>query len=114
DASERIRPAARLGRAAQIPCKLNCALAQAYQAVIGAAVHRCSLRTLEVGLHQCPSERNSQMSGYTTNPFSLSRPASAANWRNGARLFACSPGVNCRDRLTAGGRRIRTLGPSSD
>ena len=39
----------------------------------------------------------------------LSRPACGADWRKSARLFAYSPGVHCRDGLTAGGSRIRTL-----
>jgi hypothetical protein len=34
--------------------------------------------------------------------------------RKTARLFASSPGVQCRDRLRAGGSRIRTLGPAAD
>ena len=58
-----MRSAARLGRAVQTPRKLNGAPAQAYQAVTLARPGVVgTLRTLEVGLHQCPSERNGQMS----------------------------------------------------
>src|SRR6516225_12185610 len=54
----------RLGRAAQTPRKLNGAPAQAYQAVTLARPGVVGTpRTFEVGLHQCPSERNGQMSG---------------------------------------------------
>jgi hypothetical protein len=42
----------------------------------------------------------------------LSRPGSAADWRNSARFLTYTPGVHCRDGLTAGGKRIRTVGPS--
>src|SRR5262249_32412322 len=45
-------------------------------------------------------------------PILLSRPACSADWRKSATPFAYSPGVQCRDRLTAGGRRIRTRGPT--
>jgi hypothetical protein len=34
--------------------------------------------------------------------------------RQSAGLFADRPGVHCRDRLRAGGGRIRTLGPPSE
>ena len=40
----------------------------------------------------------------------LSRPVCRADWRKSARLFAYRPGVHCRDGLTAGGDRIRTIG----
>ena len=43
----------------------------------------------------------------------LSRPVCRADWRKSARLFAYSPGVHCRDGLSAGGSRIRTLGPGA-
>ena len=42
----------------------------------------------------------------------LSRPVCRADWRKSARLFAYSPGVHCRDGLTAGGNGIRTTGPA--
>jgi hypothetical protein len=38
-----------------------------------------------------------------------SRPVCPADWRKSARLFAYSPGVHCRDGLSAGGNWIRTF-----
>jgi len=42
----------------------------------------------------------------------LSRPVCRADWRKSARLFAYSPGVHCRDGLSAGANQIRNLGPT--
>jgi len=45
-------------------------------------------------------------------PVRFSGPNARADRRKTARLFASSPGVQCRDRLRAGGSRIRTLSPT--
>ena len=42
----------------------------------------------------------------------FSRPQPPADRRQSAGLFAYSLRVHCRDRLAAGGRRIRTAGPT--
>ena len=42
-----------------------------------------------------------------SQPVPLSRPASGADWRKSARLFAHSSGVHHRDGLTAEGTRIQ-------
>ena len=42
----------------------------------------------------------------------LSRPVCRADWRKSAGLFAYSPGVHCRDGLSAGASRIRTVSPT--
>src|SRR5215472_14415584 len=47
-------------------------------------------------------------------PILLSRPPCSADWRKSATPFAYSPGVQCRDRLTAGRRWIRTNGPAKE
>ena len=65
----------------------------------------------KVGLHQCPSEKNGQRSAGSQPARPFSRPHASADCRKNAGLSAYSPGVHCRDRLRAGGSRIRTLGP---
>ena len=47
---------------------------------------------------------------HSVRPFS--RPRARAERRETAGLSAYSPGTNCRDRLAAGGKWIRTLGPA--
>ena len=48
--------------------------------------------------------------GGAVRPFS--RPCARADRRKSAALFAYSPEIHCRDRLPAGGSRIRTFGPA--
>ena len=67
---------------------------------------------LQLGLHHCLSEKNGQMDRVLSQSIPLSRPASGADWRESARVFADSHGVHCRDRLTAGANQIRNLGPT--
>src|SRR5215467_6925594 len=61
-----------------------------------------------VGLRPTPAREKRQRgtSSRPTRPFS--RPHARADRRKTAALFASSPGVQCRDRLPAGAKWIRT------
>src|SRR6516162_1834329 len=115
DAAERIRSAARLGRAAQTPRKLNGAPAQAYQAVTlarpGVVWNASNLRG---GTASMPFREKRPDERVFSQLIPLSRPVCRADWRKSARLFAYRPGVHCRDGLSAGGSRIRTIGPARE
>jgi hypothetical protein len=54
-------------------------------------------------------EKRTKAPAHVARPFS--RPSIRTERRETARLFVYSPGILCRDRLAAGGREIRTLGP---
>ena len=56
-------------------------------------------------------KRSRSAGSQPARPFS--RPQPPADRRQSAGLFADSPGIHYRDRLRAGGRRIRTLGPGT-
>jgi hypothetical protein len=54
-------------------------------------------------------KRTKEVGSQPARPFS--RPHVRAHSRESAGLFAYSPGVQCRDRLSGGGSGIRTAGP---
>jgi len=66
----------------------------------------------EVGLHQCPSEKKAQAEPVRPLGSPVSRPDTRADRRKTAGLFAPSPGMQYKDRLPAGGSRIRTARPT--
>ena len=112
DASDRTRSAVGLDRATQTARKLS-RTTRRYAA--GRGPHRgrrvvaTGLSFAEVGLHQCPSEKQGQTKSGRSQLVPFSRPEPAPQ----PRLWSPASAGPRRDGLVAGGRWIRNIGSAT-